>query len=359
MATSIPASQARAQFTSDCIDVFSDMLQPTSFLRSFFPDEQSFTRYVSIQVQRNYENVAVDVMRGTQGNRNNFSKSTEKVISPAYYREFFDMTEIDLYDRLFGSTSIDSGVYSQLIQTIARRLAALRAKEERAYEIQCATVLELGTVTLVNADSIDYGRKSASKVDKGAGAYWATATVDPFADLKAGCDFIRQTGKSEGHTFNAILGAQALTDLMNNAIYQKRVLTALSNVIDSVYTPTRNSVGGVYHGTLSAGPYRVNLWSYPEYYDLSGTSTAYVNSKKVTILPENPQFKLAFAAVPQIIIEDKGGIGDVNAAPLAAQPFVVGHYPDPINSAHIMDVKSAGIAVPTSVDRIYTVQVVA
>ena len=245
MATSIPASQARAQFTSDCIDVFTDVLMPKSFLRSFFPNSQSYVRYLSIQVQRNYENVAVDVIRGTEGNRNNFYKSTEKVIDPPYYREFFDMTEIDLYDRLFGSTAIDAGVYSQLINAVSLKLQELRAKIERAYELQCANVLETGVVTLTNSTNIDFGRKSGSLVDKGAGNYWATGTVDPFADMQAACTFLRQTGKSAGQVFNAILGAQAMNDLFNNTIFKGRVFSTLSNTIDLVRQPQREAIGGL------------------------------------------------------------------------------------------------------------------
>lgn len=354
----IPSSQARAQFTQDCVDVFTDMLQPTSFLRSFFPNEQSYTRYVSIQVQRNYENVAVDVLRGSEGNRNNFSKSTEKVIEPPYYREKFDLTEIDLYDRLFGSTAIDAGIYSQLLQTVAIRLNVCQNKEERALEKQCAEVLELGTVTLVNTTSINWGRKSGSLVDKGAGNYWATSGVDVFKDIADGCTFIRQYGKSDGHVFNVILGAQAIADMYNNTVFKGRVTNAFSNVIDTILPPQKNSVGGIYHGTLTCGPYRCNLWTYPEYYDASGTSTAYVNTKKITIIPENPRFKFSFAAVPQVLVADNGANGSLTPN-LVASPFVVGNYPDPINSAHIMDVKSAGIAIPTAVDRIYTLQVVA
>lgn len=359
MATTVPATQARAQFTQDCIAVFTDKLQPTSFLRSFFPTSQSFVRYLSIQVQRNYENVAVDVIRGTEGNRNKFDKSTEKIIDPPYYREFFDMTEIDLYDRLFGSTTIDSGVYSQLTNIVADRLNSCRNKIERAQEIQCAQVLESGIVTLTNAMSVDYGRVAGSKVANEAGNTWATGTVDPFQTLADGCTFLRQTGKAAGHTFNAILGSTAIKDLYNNTIFKGRVTNALSNVIDTINTPQKNSLGGVYHGTLTCGPYRVNLWTYPEYYDLSGTSTAYVNPKIVVVLPENPTFKFGYAAVPQLLKAGNGAVQDMNLGAPVAAPFVVGDYIDERNTAHIMDVKSAGIAIPVAVDQIYTVQVVA
>jgi hypothetical protein len=359
---SIPSSLARAQFTNDVVDVFRSTLPPSGFLRSFFPTVQAFTRYVSIEVKRNYENVAVDVLRGTEGNRNSFAKSTQKVIDPPYFREFFDLTELDLYDRLFGSTSIDAGVYSQMVSETAEKLMEIRAKIERAYEKMCAQVLELGTVTLVSQDSIDFGRKAGSLVANAGGNTWATGTVDPFATLAAGCQFVREYGKSSSDTFDAILGATALRDLYNNDIFKGRVTQALNNNIDSINVPRRNTVGGTFHGQLSCDVYKVNLWSDSEVYDVSGTPTRYINAKKVTIVPSNPHFKLAFAAVPRLIeseeAQSSSAIAGLKTGNVAA-PYVVGEILDKRNIAHIIDVKSAGVPIPTAVDQIYTVQPVA
>ena len=359
MATSIPASQARAQFTQACIDVFTDAIQPTSFLRSFFPSDQSFTRYVSIQVMRNYELVATDVLRNTQGNRNNFAKSTEKVFDPAYYREYIDMTEIDLYDRLFGSSAIDSGVFTQLTQEVSRRLVGMRNKIERTHEKNCAEALISGTVTFTNATSVDFGRNSRSLIANGAGITWATGTVDPFANIGGWCDLLRGYGKVEGYNMNLLMGSTAHSDLFNNTIFKSRVTQNLNNSIDNIVPVQRNSVGGAFHGTLTCGSYRVNLWTYPQSYDVSGTPTAYLDAKKVVLLPENPRFKLAFAAVPQLL-GSNGGIEPLSGvSPMAAQPFVVGNYTDPINSAHIMDIKSAGMPILTAVDQVITAAPVA
>jgi len=356
---SIPASQARAQFTSDCIAVFMDGLPPTSFLRSFFPSEQAFVRYLSIQVERNYESVAVDVMRGTEGNRNNFSLSTEKVIDPPYYKEWFDLTSIDLYDRLFGSTAIDAGVYSQVVANVARRMVKLREKIERAYEIQCASVLQTGIVTLTNATTINYGRTAASLVANVAGNTWITGTTNPFDNMEDGCTFLREVGKCGGDTFNAIIGKQAMRDLRANDIFKARVNQNLNNNIDQVNAPQRQALGNTYHGTLSCGSYKVNLFTYAQSYDLAGVATPYWDSKKVTILPETPNFKLGFAAVPQLLKVGSGMPEDSELMPLNAQAYVPFESVDNDNETHKLGLKSAGIAIPVAVDQMYTVQVVA
>lgn len=362
MAQSISANQARANFTSMCVDVFSDMRTPASFLRSFFPSEQSYTKYVSIQVERDYELIATDVSRGTEGNRNTFATSTEKVMLPPYYREFFDATEIDLYDRLFGSTAIDMGIYSQLTATVARRLAMLKNKIERRYEKQISEVFDTGIVTLVNGDNIDFKRRAGSLVAYTTTNNFADDTVNPYQVLEAGCKFVREQGKAAGAVYNAIMGQSAWDAFLANAkVINRNKLMAWP--LDQLTAATRGATGYSYHGQVDAGSYRVNIFTYPEPYDtVSGgtrTSSYYINDKKVIILPETPRFKLSFASVPQLLRSGTGMMEDAELAPLQSSPYVVADYIDPRNTTHIFDIKSAGLAIPTSVDQIYTVQVLA
>lgn len=363
MASTISIIQARAMFTSMCVDVYTDMLPAFGFLRSFFPSVQEFTRYVSIQVERDLELVAPDVFRHSEGTVNKFAKQTDKEIDPPYYHEIMYLTDIDLYDRAFGSTAIDAGVFTQFVATVARRLTMIRAKIERAIEIQAAGVLETGVITLLSGDSINYRRKAASLVANSAGNTFATNTVDPFAVLGAGCDFVRQVGKSGDVVFNGLFGATALANMMNNTIFKERVTQNLNNSIDSLQMPdaVRNSLGYAYHGQLTVGSYRLNLLTYPQTYDtVSGstvTANPYLNNKKVVILPLKPRFKTAFAAVPQVPgINNNGTIETPSTSP---QNYLVENYIDQKKSTHEMSIKSAPVVIPTAVDQIYTVQVVA
>lgn len=344
---SITTQMARGEFTKKVIDVYKERPVATSFLRSFFPEKTSVTKTVSIEVQRGTEKVAVDVARGTEGNRNKFGLSTEKIFEPPYYREYFELTELDLYDRLMGSETIDSGVFAALADEAAEKMAMLRDKIERAYEKQCSEVLGTGIVTLKNGTNIDFKRKADSLKDN-SGTPW-TGANNPFTQIQTGCNFLRQKGKSQGAVYNMIMGSEALAAFINNSFVKD---TADFRRIDhlSIRMPQRDSVGGVTHGEVSAGDYILRIWSYPEFYDdASGTSTAYLNAKKVIILPENPRFHLAFAAVPQLLTP---GMAPSRGA------YHIGEYTDERNSSHVMDIKSAGIAIPVAVDQIYTMQVV-
>lgn len=346
----ISTTDARALYTKMLIDVYKERTTPTGFLRSFFPPVESETKEISIEVQRGTEKIAVDVQRGTEGNRNSFSRSTEKIFVPPYYREFFDATELDLYDRLFGSTEISDGIFTAFLNSVADKLRMLQDKIERAYEVQCSQVLHTGIVELKNGINIDFKRKAASLVSLTSGNYWTVDGQDPYADLEAGCNFLRQVGKTQGGTINAILGSNALSALLKNTEFLKRQ-NLFNMSLDTVREPQRNSVGGTLHGQLTVGSYKVNLWAYPEFYDnAAGVSTPYIDPSTVILLPESPRFKLSFAAVPRLL---KDG------APAIKGAYLLGEYMDDRNVAHIMDIKSAGVALPVAVDQIYTVKVVA
>jgi hypothetical protein len=347
MAT-ISATDARGLYTKMLIEVYKERTAPTSFLRSFFPVKESPTKNISIEVQRGSERIAVDVQRGTEGNRNSFNNSTEKIFAPPFYREYFEATELDLYDVMMGQGTVDTAIVAAFIDSVADRLRILQDKIERSYELQCSQVLETGIVTLQNGTNIDFKRKAASLVNL-TGTPWTSNSYNPLDHLAASCEYLRKTGKAQGNIFNVIMGSsvKAAFNTNTNITAIAEQFTRL-NFMD-LREPQRAAVGGVSHGRIAAKDYILNIWTYPEFYDTADASgNSYINAKKFVVLPENPNFKLAFAAVPQLI----GG-------PVKKGAFIVGEYKDERNTSHIFDIKSAGVAVPVAVDQIYTGQPIA
>lgn len=353
---SIPASQARARFTQKLAATFSDFVPPMSFMRSFFTEQESLERYISIEVQRLGEPVAVDVARGTNGNYNKADVSTEKVIDPPYYHEWFAITELRLYDAYIASAGMGGVTFARLIQQANEKLKALRAKIDRAYERQCAQVFETGVVTLENDTNIDFKRKAASLVNVNTNTdysdYWNTSNGDPVADLLNACKFLREVGKATGGTFNLILGDLAFNALINNDKFKARADIKDYKMSD-IQGPVRNSVGASLHGRVSVGSWNINLWGYPEVYNAptTGTLTNYVNPRKVILLPETPNFLLSYGAVPQLI-------GDNGEIPQKGK-YLISDFTDKRSAVRGIDLKSAGVAVPVGVDQIWTGQVVA
>lgn len=340
----INTQQFKGEFTQAIIDVYKERTPVKTFGRSFFPEKTSGTKYVSIEVTRGKEKIAVDVLRKTEGNRNTFSLSNQKIFEPPFYREYFDLTELDLYDRAIGST--DSALVADALMDASEKLGECQDLIDRSYEKQCWDVMETGIVSVNVGTNIDFKRKAASLVD-GSATPWDGA-FDPYSHLELGANFMRQVGKAQGGTFDVVLGSSALNAFLTNATVLSRA-DIRNFSIDAVNAPQRNAVGATLHGMVSAGAYSFRLWSYPEFYDSAlDVSTPYVNPKKIIMLPENPRFVLSHAAVPALI----------NAAPTRGA-YVIGEYMDERNTSHIMDIKSAGLAIPVAVDQIYTRQVLA
>lgn len=353
--SNISLTDARGIFTKTLIDVYQERIQPKSFIRSFFPSVFAPTKLISIEVERGFEKIAVDVVRGSEGNFNRFSKSTEKTWLPPMWREYFNATELDIYDRVLGSQASDnSDLFAVLLNTVADRIGLLQAKIERSKELQCAQVLQTGIVTMENGDNIDFKRKAASIVDlNGAGGYWTTGATDVFAQFQAAGDFLRKTGKANSQRFISIMGASAIAALFKNTTFLTRQ-NLFNLALDAVAGPRMNLVGGVFHGTITAGPYTVELWSYPEWYDdASNVSTPYIDDDNVVVIPPAPRFKFAHALVPQLATAPGS-----TRAPQTGE-WVLGEFMDERKAVHDFDIQCAGLPVPVAVDQIYTMKATA
>lgn len=345
----ISIQDARGIYTKATVAVYNEMPMVMSFMRSFFKVTTSRTRYISIEVRRGTEKMAVDVIRGTSGNRNQVTRSTEKIFEPPFFWEYFTVSEMQTYD--LAIAAMTANAMMDLAKESAEELVKLRQKIERRYEYMCSQVLETGIVTMVNGDNIDFQRKADSLVDPGAGNYWATTTIDPFANIEAGCQWVRENGKAQGATMNCIMGTSAYRDFLKSPFYTERNKLVKAN-LDSINAPQRNSVGGSYHGYISAGTFIVNIWTYNEIFENSaGNYIPYKNEKTIVILPENPNFTLSYGAVPQLL----------NGLPQAIQgEFII--IPSIIDERTVTEethIKSAGVPIPLAVDQIYTRKVVA
>lgn len=342
----ITIREAQGLFTKFLVDVYSERPQPKSFLRSLFTEKVSNSLNVSIEVQRGTEKVAVDVIRGADGNRNSISKSTEKIFQPPYYHEYFDMTQLDLYNTLWNATEIDAGMFRDYTEQVADHVQMVQAKIERAYELQAAQVLLTGIVELNAGTNIDFNRKAGSLV---SAPVWSNNSNDPALTFVAAAQFLRNSGKYQGGVINCIMSESAFQAFVGNTLVQTRAWVRNFH-LDNIISPLRNANGGTYMGRYDAGAYSFDLWTYPEVYEnTSGNLVSYIDAGKVIWVPQTPNFTLAYAAVPRLM--NDGGIA------AATGKYILNSYTDQRKTAHIMDVKSAGIAIPVAVDQIYTATV--
>jgi len=347
----ISQEQFRQLFTQALVQVYREQVAPPGFLRSFFPEQTNLTRYISVEVQRGTEKVAPDLDRAaSDGNANSMTRSTQRVIEPPYYWEYLNATDHYLYDQAIGQQTRTA--FRQLVRELSLEQAEIRNKIERAYEKQASDVLLDGIVHLKSGDSIDFKRKADSLIDLPNNANytdWSSTGFNPRNILDEAGKFLRQSGKVQGSVLNVIMGNEAINAFLNSQFLKdygdlRRVDFA------SVNRPQRNAQGGVLHGELSAGPYNFRLWSYPEYYtDTNDNLVPYLNEKKIVVIPEQPQFLMNFAAVPQLI-SGQGQIPQQGA-------FYTYDYLNERSQVHEIHTKSAGVAHPVAVDQIFTAKV--
>ncbi len=351
-------SQAFPLYTQRMVDIYHEKNKPTNFLRSYFPTKVVPTKLISYMISRGFEQVAVDVWRGDEGRRNQWTQSTEKMIEPLYFRENFDLTSLQVYDALFmPQLQQNTAQIMLLLDTIIEKQLEQQFKIERAVEIMCSQVLQTGKITMSSSGTgieIDYKRKAASFLNPTA--KWDGAG-DPFADIKTQCDFLRKVGKMAGKTVDVIFDDDSLAAFQNNTIVKARQ-NLFNYAPDQLTGPVaqEESVGSVVHGMFSAGPYRCRMISYPQYYDTvsgnTGTSVPYLTHGVVTILPSNSDLKFAtyFGAIPQVV--QPGGtpvIGD----------YVAWDWITPDRKAHLYEVESAPLVVPVKIDQIANIQALA
>ncbi len=351
--------QHRAAITQSVIAFFQDDTTPLEGLAAFFPVKTSPDKFLSIEVRRGRQLVAVDVSR-YDANRNTFSKSTEKIFQPPYFNEFFDFTSTDRYDMtwqaiLSGGTPNVSDLQG-LIKSGASYAVELKNKIARAKEIQRAAVLQTGIVTLVNGDSIDFKRKAASMVTKTSTATWDNATTaTPLTDLAAGGTFIRQVGLTKGkNVINAIMGQNAYANFMacdqvtNGAKFYNQILRT------DIGMPQMDEVTGMtYMGRIGTGDFIFNLWTYADFYeDASGNKINYIDQDTVVLLPMDFEGYTAHAGVPSIMGDATNG----QVIMPTEGEYYVRDVIDPKRLTWEFYISSSPLAIPVSIDKLYTIK---
>jgi hypothetical protein len=354
----IQLQQALGIIKQRIVGTFTENVPVPSFFQTFFPTRTYPTGILNIEVQRDTEKIAVDVLRGTRGNRNTFSLSTLRQYLPPMYKENFEGTSLDNYDRVFGQNAeVNAQVFGMIVNDINDKYGSLRKKIERAKELQRAQVLETGVVTLKNGDNVDYKRKAGSLVDLGAAGYWNNVNAPIEAQLVAGMEFLRTQGKSGVPTANLILSGAGWINLKASDYFDTNANYDQVKLID-INMPQKQAFGAGYQGQITAGAYIINVWTYDEIYeDATGSSQRYWPVNKAVLLPtEGFEAETAHAAVPAII-QDRRRAEYAELIGLMESEYYRTNVIDKNAMAHYFYLNSAPLAIPRSVDRMYTLQI--
>lgn len=364
MAGVISPSEIKPLLTTLIEDRYDELMliKPTKFLQSLFKKVITKVLYPAIDVRRGSERVAVDLILGHQGIRVQQTKATQKIFDLAYFFLWSDISKLQCYWNLFGSTEFSVNALTETANEVAIANKTNIDMIERAVEVWCAEILEYGTVTSFrDSSTINFGRRALSLVDLGVGNYWNTPGVDPAVSLQTGANFIRTYGKYTGGIFNIIIGDNANMALQNNDVILNRAKAIETLKLETIIEPEMRLEGQTYKGTMSAGSYIFHLWMYPQYYDRADsypespastyTSTPYINPAKINMVPYGVQpGDLLYGACPQVVDSN-------NTASLVAGEYNFKEDIDTWDATHKMGVESRVLPVPVRIDQFWTAQV--
>src|SRR6478736_5871198 len=195
--------------TKKIVGKFEEMIPVRAGFAGWFPEETTPTFEVDVEVQRDNDLIAVDVVRFTEGNKNKFSRVTEHKYVPPYFKEDYDFQRDQVYMNTIalGVGLENAQVNAVITKNAFKNVQKNRDKVVRAIRKQQADVLQTGIVTVANGDNVDYKRKAASMVNVDTlGEYWSvSATATPLTDIRKGMDFLRNIGNSGGAAVNVVM----------------------------------------------------------------------------------------------------------------------------------------------------------
>jgi hypothetical protein len=358
----LPIEQHSATITKKIVGKFVEDIPVRSGFDGFFPSETTPTLMVDVEVERDNDLIAVDVKRFAEGNKNKFTRSSQHTYVPPFFKEDYDFSRDEVYMNTvaLGVTSTNA-VNQTIAQNALKNVRKNKKKIQRAIRKQQTDVLQTGIVTLKNGDSIDFRRKAGSMVDVGAGAdlYWNEAGSKPSEDLGKAMTFLRNIGNSSGTTINVIMRTDAMNALLANASMVE-ILNSRRMDRAKIDMPQFNDATGMaFHGQMSAGDFAVNLWTYNEKYtDESGNNVYYLERENVIVLPSDFQGKTVFGGLPYMRKVMINGV-ESRIPGVIEMDFLLRAYNDEKTISSTLELTSAPLVVPFTIDKVYTMKVLA
>lgn len=350
--------------TKKIVGKFEESIPVRAGFGGFFPSETTPSLEVDVEVQRDNDLIAVDVVRFTEGNKNKFSRLTEHKYIPPFFKEDYDFQRDQVYMNTIalGVGMENAQVNKVIAQNAVKNVEKNRKKIERAIRKQQSEILMTGIVELTNGDSIDYKRKAASMVDvsTGAGDYWSVvATATPLTDLANAMTFLRDVGNSNGSAINVVMRSAGLNAFMATTQVKEQADIRRIDRITLAMPQFDAATGMAFHGQVAAGDFMVNLWTYNEKYtDSAGATQHYLDSNKVVVLPDDFMGKTVFGGLPSFQDMNIGGVTSRVPAVIEAE-YLIRAYSDEKTLSSTIELTSAPLVVPFTIDKIYTMQVLA
>jgi len=346
------------------IQKYVTKLPPGNFLANLFkttPDDLFPGDEVEFHSQRSSGYYAIDVVPGTGSRENKVTQYNIDKYSPPAYDEDINLTAESLNFVPAGVSQYDmSTSYAQRLQErILDYIDELKNKILRSRELLCRDVLFYGQMTLISRASINFNFKSTHLYTTPQA--WTNDSTDPQEDLRKECQVVQtDSGRVPA---DSLFGTIALQKLMNNKLFKENAnLRRIDRM--SLDSPLINDEKAVYHGTIDAYDYKLNVWTYPQQVRVppgfglpnEDEDVDIVPADRITIFPKNPDFSLLYAAVPKfdILPENFQQNLGITMGPVGweAGKLVTSLYEDVLNEALKIRLRSRPFPIPRDKNQI-------
>ncbi len=348
--------------TQTLIDAYVQMSPQPMFLSSWFqspPANFHTSEEVSIDIERDDEDIAVVVTDLSQGYRTNSSDLyTNKRFKPPVFKESMPFNTNDLLKRQPGVDPFQDFTYrANLINLLFKGSVKIDKKVRRSRELQAGQVLTTGRVILKDFNGIDryiLDFKPKATHFPNAGTTWTSASADPIADIESVGEEIRDNGKLSPDTI--LFGRSAWNAFIKSEEVEKHFRIRRVNQ-GEIVPGNVGSLGSYVRGTIDIGAYTYVLVTYGGRYKdpQTGVITQYIDPNKVVVRASEGRLDASFGAIPnldeifgtqQMLNEVPNRISDV-AGGLDIFPNV---WRSPDNNVLNYGVASRPLMIPTAID---------
>lgn len=267
--------------------------------RNFYNSEE-----VELDIKRSGQDLAIVVTDLSTGYRMNSADAyTNKSFKAPVFKEAVPLNSFDLLKRMPGQNPFqDPGFRQNVILKMFDAMLGIEEKIRRSIELQASQVLQTGTITLSDASgtalyTIDFQPKTTHFPT--VTISWGESSDDILGDLKSLAKVIYRDGLQKPDQL--IFGEDALEDFLSD----DTVIARLDNRrmdLGMIEAPTMRGEGGTYHGRISIGTDKFDIWSYEGFYinPATGSNTPYITADKVIMKSSKARLDATFGAIPNI-----------------------------------------------------------
>ena len=153
-----------------------------------------------------------------------------------------------------------------------------------------------------------------------------------------------------GDAFAAMMASDQITKQGVNVVKQiERINIAMPQF--------EEATGFALQGQVAAGDFKVNLWTYNEKYtDDAGVTQYYLANANVIMLPDDFMGKTVFGGLPSMVSNSIAG-ETVDMPVIVEAKYLLRSYSDKKTMSSTLELTSAPLVIPFTIDKIYTMQV--